>query len=78
MVATLQTLSREVSSVGEIKYDETQQKTLAAYIDGRIDELKADYTGVEVKKGESLGLLYSPDLYSAQVEYVKTLEFNER
>ena len=77
-VAKLKTLSREVSSVGEIKYDETQQKTLSAYIDGRIEELKADYTGVEVKKGESLGLLYSPDLYSAQVEYVKTLEFNER
>ncbi len=76
-VATLQTLSREVSSVGEIKYDETQQKTLSAYIDGRIEELTADYTGIEVKKGESLGRLYSPDLYSAQVEYVKTLEFNE-
>lgn len=77
-VATTQMLSREVNSVGEIKYDETQQKTLAAYIDGRIESLKADYTGIEVKEGESLGLLYSPDLYSAQVEYVKTLEFNER
>jgi Cu(I)/Ag(I) efflux system membrane fusion protein len=77
-VATLQTLSRVVNTVGEIKYDETQQKTLSAYIDGRIEELKADYTGIEVKKGESLGLLYSPDLYSAQVEYVKTLEFNEK
>ena len=77
-VATLQSLTREVNSVGEIKYDETQQKTLSAYIDGRIEELKADYTGIEVKKGESLGLLYSPDLYSAQVEYIKTLEFNEK
>ena len=77
-VATLQSLTREVSSVGEIKYDETQQKTLSAYIDGRIEELKADYTGVEVKKGESLGLLYSPDLYSAQVEYIKTIEFNKK
>ena len=62
----------------EIKYDETRQKTLAAYIDGRIESLKADFTGIEVKEGESLGLLYSPDLYSAQVEYVKTLEFNAR
>lgn len=77
-VARLQLLSREVSSVGEIKYDETQQKILAAYIDGRIEELNADYTGVKVKQGESLGLLYSPDLYSAQIEYVKTLEFGER
>ena len=77
-VATLQTLSREVKSVGEIKVDETKQKTLAAYIDGRIEALKADYTGVEVVKGESLGKLYSPDLFSAQVEYVKTMEFNEK
>ena len=77
-VATLQTLSRKVNTMGEIKYDETKQKSLAAYIDGRIEELKADYTGIEVKEGESLGLLYSPDLYSAQVEYLKTLEFNEK
>jgi len=76
-VARFERLSREINSVGEIMYDETMQKTLAAYIDGRIEELKADYTGVTVKKGESLGLLYSPDLYSAQVEYLKTLEFKE-
>lgn len=76
-VAKLKTLSREVNSVGEIKYDETQQKTLSAYIDGRIEELNADFTGVEVKQGESLGLLYSPELYSAQVEFVGTLEYNE-
>lgn len=77
-VATSQTLSREVSGVGEIRYDETKKKTLAAYIDGRIEKLTADFTGVEVKKGESLGFLYSPDLYSAQIEYVKTLEFSQQ
>lgn len=75
--ARLERLSREINGVGEIVYDETNQKTLAAYIDGRIEELTADYTGVTVKKGESLGLLYSPDLYSAQVEFLKTLEFKE-
>lgn len=77
-VALLQTLSREVNSVGEIKYDETQQKTLSAYIDGRIESLVADFTGIKVEQGESLGRLYSPDLYSAQVEFVNTLEFNEK
>lgn len=76
-VAKLELMSRQINSVGEIKYDESRQKTLSAYIDGRIEDLKADFTGVEVKRGESLGLLYSPDLYSAQIEYLKTLEFNE-
>lgn len=77
-VATLQKLSREVHTVGEISYDETRLKTLAAYIDGRIEELYADYTGISVNQGDPLALLFSPELYGAQVEYVKTLEFNQQ
>ncbi|MDC0936462.1 efflux RND transporter periplasmic adaptor subunit, partial [Pirellulales bacterium] len=38
------------------------------YVDGRLDRLYADYTGVVVKKGDHLALVYSPRLYSAQVE----------
>ena len=57
--ATMQTLYREVRGVGEITYDESRLKTLSAYIDGRIEELYADYTGMEVKKGDSLALIYS-------------------
>lgn len=73
--ARLEFLSREISAVGEIHYDETRMKTLSAYINGRIEDLKVDFTGIKVQEGELVGLLYSPDLYSAQVEYVKTLEF---
>jgi Cu(I)/Ag(I) efflux system membrane fusion protein len=75
--ATSQTLFREVRGVGEITYDESKLKTLSAYIDGRIEELYADYTGIEVKKGDDLALIYSPDLYAAQVEYSRTKEFAE-
>jgi RND family efflux transporter MFP subunit len=77
VVAKTETLFREVRGVGEISYDESKLKTLSAYIDGRIEELYADYTGVEVKKGDSLALIYSPDLYAAQVSYSRTLEFAE-
>ncbi|MEZ6096110.1 MAG: efflux RND transporter periplasmic adaptor subunit [Pirellulaceae bacterium] len=75
VAATTETFHRNIRSVGQITYDETRLKTLSAYIDGRVEELYADYTGVHVDSGETLALLYSPDLYSAQVEYVKTLEF---
>lgn len=78
VVARSDTLFREVRGVGEISYDESKLKTLSAYIDGRIEELHADYTGIEVKKGDSLALLYSPDLYAAQVSYARTLEFAEK
>jgi len=62
--ATLQT-------VGAIAIDESRQATIAAYIDGRIERLFADYTGVDIKKGDHLAVLYSPQLYAAQVEYVE-------
>ena len=64
LAATLQT-------VGVIAVDESRQATVAAYIDGRLERLFADYTGVELKKGDHLAILYSPQLYGAQVEYVE-------
>ncbi|MBX3440726.1 MAG: efflux RND transporter periplasmic adaptor subunit, partial [Planctomycetaceae bacterium] len=63
-------LSRTLRSVGELRYNEGSLKTISAYVDGRLEKLYADYTGVVVEKGDHLALLYSPKLYSAQVEYL--------
>ncbi|MFN0018627.1 MAG: efflux RND transporter periplasmic adaptor subunit [Pirellulaceae bacterium] len=60
-----------LQTVGAIAVDESRQATIAAYIDGRIERLFADYTGVDIKKGDHLVVLYSPQLYGAQVEYVE-------
>ncbi len=74
-VANIQTVSvqsvpmtRTIRSVGQLSYDEGTLKTISAYVDGRIERLYADYTGVVVKQGDHLALVYSPRLYSAQVE----------
>ena len=61
-------LTRRIRAIGELNYDEGTLKTLSAYVDGRLERLYADYTGVVVNKGDNLALLYSPQLYSAQVE----------
>ncbi|NQU24467.1 MAG: efflux RND transporter periplasmic adaptor subunit [Candidatus Nealsonbacteria bacterium] len=61
-------VSRKIRAVGQLSYDEGKLKTLAAYVDGRLDRLYADYTGVVVNKGDDLALLYSPELYTAQTE----------
>jgi Cu(I)/Ag(I) efflux system membrane fusion protein len=61
-------VTREIRAIGELRYDEGTLKTIAAYVDGRLDRLYADYTGVVVNEGDHLALVYSPQLYSGQVE----------
>jgi Cu(I)/Ag(I) efflux system membrane fusion protein len=55
-------MSRDIRAVGELSYDEGKLKTISAYVDGRIERLYTDYTGVVVEKGDHLALLYSPRL----------------
>ncbi|MCA9068226.1 MAG: efflux RND transporter periplasmic adaptor subunit, partial [Planctomycetaceae bacterium] len=61
-------MSQTVRVIGKLQYDEGTLKTLSAYVDGRLEKLYADYTGVVVQKGDHLALVYSPELYSGQVE----------
>jgi Cu(I)/Ag(I) efflux system membrane fusion protein len=64
-------LEATLQTVGVIAVDESRQATIAAYIDGRLERLFADYTGVEIKQGDHLAVIYSPQLYGAQVEYLE-------
>jgi Cu(I)/Ag(I) efflux system membrane fusion protein len=61
-------LTRTIRAIGELNYDEGSLKTISAYVDGRLDRLYADFTGVVVEQGDHLALVYSPRLYSGQVE----------
>ncbi len=61
-------LAREIRTLGNFEPDETRVKVVAAWVDGRIDKLYADFTGVPVEKGWHLFDLYSPQLYAAQKE----------
>lgn len=61
-------MSHTIRAIGELNYDEGTLKTISAYVDGRLDRLYADYTGAVVQKGDHLALVYSPRLYSGQVE----------
>lgn len=70
--AKTETLTATIETVGAIAIDESRMATVASYIDGRIERLFADYTGVQVAEGDHLAVIYSPDLYSAQVEYLES------
>lgn len=58
----------EIRMVGKIDYDETRLATISAWVPGRIDRLFVDYTGIQVRKGDHMVSLYSPELLTAQQE----------
>lgn len=57
-----QELTKNITAVGYVEFDERSQRTVAARVAGRIDKLYANETGKMVNAGEALALLYSPDL----------------
>ncbi len=65
-----QPLRRTLRVAGTIDDDDTKHRVISAYIDGRIEELFANYTGAEVTKGEPLATFYSPNLLTAEREYL--------
>ncbi|MCA9135247.1 MAG: efflux RND transporter periplasmic adaptor subunit [Planctomycetales bacterium] len=74
--AELGPISQTIRTIGMIQYDESRLATISAYVDGRIEKLYADYVGVPVSKDDDLAFIYSPELYSAQVEYLTAVQGN--
>lgn len=70
-VAEERAVTHTIATVGSIAIDESRQATIAAYVDGRIERLFADYTGVEVARGDHLAVLYSPALFEQQAKYIE-------
>lgn len=59
-----------VDMVGKVDYDETRLAHITSWVPGRLDRMFVDYTGVPVKKGDHMVEIYSPELISAQEEYL--------
>lgn len=73
-VASYRRLDRQVRTVGRVEIDETRLAFVNAKISGWVRKLYVDYTGKKVKKGEPLFSIYSPELVSAQEEYILALK----
>ncbi|MGE5189561.1 MAG: efflux RND transporter periplasmic adaptor subunit [Gemmatimonadota bacterium] len=63
-------LKKTIRTVGRVTYDESRITTINSKVGGWIEKLYADTTGQEVRKGQPLIDIYSPDLVSAQQEYL--------
>jgi Cu(I)/Ag(I) efflux system membrane fusion protein len=66
-------VNKVIRTVGRIGYDETRLFTVSPKVGGWIEELYADFPGKKLKRGEPLLTIYSPDLVSAQEEFLIAL-----
>ncbi len=64
----------EIEMAGKIDYDETSVTHITAWVAGRLDRLYVDYTGIEIKKGDHMVYMYSPEVLTAQQELIQALK----
>jgi len=67
-------LSRTVRTVGLVSYQEPRQFAINAKINGWVEKLYVNETGQQVKQGQKLMDIYSPELVSAQEEFLLALD----
>ncbi len=65
---TLGAITREIRTVAQVTFDETQVKVISPKVDGWVEHLYVNFTGQPVSVGQSLLSVYSPMLVSAQEE----------
>jgi Cu(I)/Ag(I) efflux system membrane fusion protein len=71
-------LRKVIRTVGRIEYDERRLATVNAKFEGWIEKLHVDYTGRQVKKGEPLAEIYSPELVATQQEFINAAKWARR
>ncbi|GFE59606.1 RND transporter [Geobacter sp. AOG2] len=63
-------LFKSIEAAGIVNYDQTRQARISAWVAGRIEKLHADMVGTRVVKGKPVAEIFSPELASAEEEYL--------
>lgn len=63
-------LAKSIRALGTVTYDESKLYAINLKFDGWIEKLHVNFVGESVKKGQPLFQIYSPDLVTAQEEYL--------
>ncbi len=70
-VVTMQNAVKEVRLYGKVQADERLLQSQVSHISGRIDKLLVNYTGEYVQKGQSIAVVYSPEIITAEQELLE-------
>jgi membrane fusion protein, copper/silver efflux system len=72
--AERRSIEKVIRAVGRFEVDERTITEVVLRVGGYIEDLFVNYTGKPVRKGEPLFSIYSPDLVSAEQEYLLALQ----
>lgn len=64
--------NKELKLNGKVQIDERKLYAQSIHIPGRIEQLKINFTGENVSRGQTLAYVYSPDLLTAQEELLQS------
>lgn len=67
-------LVRSLRVSGIIDDDDTRHRIISSRVPGRVEKLFVPYVGAEVHKGEPLATIYSPEVLTAEREYVERIK----
>lgn len=67
-------LSFILRATARVEHDETRLARIAPRFSGWIRAVKVNFTGAPVEKGEPLFMVYSPELFTAEKEYLLALK----
>jgi RND family efflux transporter MFP subunit len=77
-VVERQHLDAVVRTVGVLAYDETRVTHVHTKVAGWIDRVFVDFVGKRVQRGQPLFSVYSPDLVTAQTDYLVALRARDQ
>ncbi len=69
--------SKEVRLFGKIQPNQRMQQSQSAYVGGRIERLFVNTVGDHITKGQTIAIIYSPELYTAEQELITALHFGD-
>ena len=64
-------LTRTLRVAGVVEDDDTRHRIIGARVPGRVEKLFVNYIGEEVRAGEPLATVYSPEMLTAQRQYIE-------
>jgi len=76
-VGNSKTADNAIKLSGKIVENEEANAVQVSYFSGRIEGLHVNFTGEEVRKGQLLATIYSPELYAAQQELITAVSLKE-
>jgi RND family efflux transporter MFP subunit len=73
-----QQIEGTIRTVGMLAYDETRSAQIHTRVAGWVEQLYVDYVGKPVRRGQPLFAVYSPDLATAQADYLVALRARQK